>query len=394
MKYAIQYTFAVALLIIFSCYGDDQLKIQNTRFAVIGAGAGSLVVGLLLDLGLKTEDIVWVDPEFKVGRLGQYYQNVVANAKTKIFIEFLQGCKTFGECSSPAIDRLYGLDLEQEYDLKFIVEALQDITTYLRSKIISLTDYLIDLQFDDNRNGWIITLKSGIQFFSTNVVLATGSHPRTLDYEECKNIIPLDEAIDPYKLPHYVNDQDTVAVVGSAHSAILLLKYLSELSVPRVFNFYTTPIVYPTPMEGGWVLHESTGLMGMAAQWAKEVLEKNPPAKIIRLGSTEEMLKTWLPLCTKVIYAAGFERNELPAIPGLSYDKYDTQTGRIGIGLYGIGIAFPREYTDPLGNVEKEVGLLDFMEHALLVVPNWVQQRDISLVQWKRFSELFSIVTL
>jgi hypothetical protein len=369
---------------------EDKIITRTTDWAVIGGGpAGITVVGLLLDLGITDKQITWIDDEFVVGGL-HYYQNVPANAKTKMFIEFLQACTSFSYCHSPAIDRLFELDLEKEYDLKFIVEPLQDITNYLRQRVVSIKSRLIGLNFHPAYDAWILTLSnSRRQIRATNVVLATGSHPRVLNYEECKNQIPLDEALDKQKLAAHVNDTDTIVIVGSAHSAILILKYLSELPVPRIFNFYTKPIVYPIQMDG-WVLNDNTGLMGVTAQWAKEVLEKNPPAKIIRLYNKPEIREAWLPLCTKIIYAAGFERNELPSIPGVSYDDYNAQTGIIGPRLFGIGIAFPEVYTDPLGNVEHAVGLPDFMEYAQKIVPTWVQREPV-MKSLSRFNELFLI---
>ena len=62
-------------------------------------------------------------------------------------------------------------------------------------------------------------------------------HPKKLDYD-CKHEIPLDIALDKSALAQCITQQDTVAVVGSAQSAILLLKYLTELHCGRIINFY------------------------------------------------------------------------------------------------------------------------------------------------------------
>ena len=94
------------LLLFFTIKGDTQeLPLQaDVQWAVIGAGgAGIIVVGLLLDLGISPQQIAWIDPEFNVGRLGKYYTNVPANVKAKTFVNFLSSCKTFRECQSDAI---------------------------------------------------------------------------------------------------------------------------------------------------------------------------------------------------------------------------------------------------------------------------------------------------
>ena len=49
---------------------------------VIGAGpAGIASGGLLLESGLRGENIVWVDPCFNVGDIAQYWGEVYRNTK-------------------------------------------------------------------------------------------------------------------------------------------------------------------------------------------------------------------------------------------------------------------------------------------------------------------------
>ena len=105
-------------------------------WAIIGFGpAGIVTAGLLLDLGVPAKNIICVDPEFNVGRLGQYYSNVPSNTKTKLFVNFIKACKTFQECKSAAIDMLYTYDQDFEYPLRIIIDPLKDISDYLRTKL-------------------------------------------------------------------------------------------------------------------------------------------------------------------------------------------------------------------------------------------------------------------
>ncbi len=373
--------------------GEDggSLKInseESYEFAIIGGGpAGIIVVGLLLDLGIPAEKICWIDEKFNVGDLSKY-PNVPANAKTKMFLEVLNACKAFCQCPrTESMQKLMECDLDKTYPLETIIGPLQDLTICLRKSVISHLQRVTSLTFDQEQDMWLVGM--GDRAISSRaVVLATGSYPRSLNYEGVQEL-PFDQAIDPLNLPNLVNDQDTVALVGSAHSAILILKSLSELSVPRIFNFYTHPIVYPVQMDG-WVLNDNTGLMGITAEWAQNVLEKNPPAKIIRLVNTQETRDAWLPLCNKIIYAVGFDRSPLFSIPGIDYDAYDGTTGQIGRNFFGIGIAFPEIMIDPLGNIDKGVGLPDFMDYAQRVVPQWILHRDRRCM-WEKFSELFTI---
>lgn len=358
---------------------------QKVQWTVIGAGpAGIVTVGLLLDLGVPEQQINWVDPEFNVGRLGQYYSSVPSNTKTKLFINFIKACKTFQECKSPFIDKLYTYDPEIEYPLHIIVDPLKDITTHLCSKIHAIQNSIHSLYFENGE--WNIVLPN-MKFISENVVLATGSHPRSLDYG-CTNEIPLDIALNKEALAKIITPENSIAVVGSSHSAILILKFLSELKVKRIINFYKNPLQYAIDM-GTWVLHNSTGLKGATAQWAKEVLEKNPPANLIRLYNSQEARDTWLSICDKIIYAIGYERNDLPLINGDNSEiTYDDCSGIIAPRLFGIGIAFPEKYTDPLGNVEHSVGLNSFMEYAQRIIPEWlVKERN----RFIPFEQLFAI---
>ena len=219
------------------------------------------------------------------------------------------------------------------------------------------------------------------------MVLATGSRPRSLDYQ-CTNEIGLDTALSKECLAQSVNREDSLAVVGSSHSAVLVLKFLSELQVKRIVNFYKSPLQYSVDM-GAWTLHNASGLKGIAAQWAKEVLEKNPPANLMRVYNSKEARDAWLGVCNKIIYAVGFERNDLPIINGdASEVSYDDCSGTIAPRLFGIGIAFPEKYTDPLGNVEHRVGLNSFMEYAQRIVPEWLaKERN----RFDSFEQLFTI---
>lgn len=348
------------------------------EWAIVGAGpAGIIVIGLLLDLGVDPKSIVWIDPEFNVGRLGKYYSTVPGNAKTKVYIEFLASCKTFQDAHSPAFEKLYDMDQEVEYPLSVVVDPLVDISNYLCTKVTCKKGSICTLNFIEDV--WQIGMLNMPCVSSSHVVLATGSHPKKLDYD-CKGEIPLDIALDKSALAQCVSIQDTVAVVGSAQSAILLLKYLSEISCGRVINFYRNPIEF-----GG-----ESGLKAMTARWAKDVLLKTPPANLARMYNSCDALKAWLPICTKIIYAVGFERNELPTIANAPYLDYEDRTGTIGPRLFGIGIAFPEKFEDETGKTISRIGLLAFMEYAQEILPQWMATK-LSLSRYHQFEELFTI---
>lgn len=374
--------YSIAIIGYQSLYPTKSVRYNcDAEWVIVGAGpAGIILIGLLLDLGTDPKSIVWIDPEFNVGRLGKYYSTVPGNAKTKVYIEFLTSCQTFQAANSPAFEKLYDLDQDIEYPLGVIVEPLVDISNYLWTKVVCKKGSICTLNFANDV--WQIGMSNNACFSASHVVLATGCHPKRLDYD-CKYEIPLDIALDKTALSNHITMKDTVAVVGSAQSAILLLKYLSELSVGRIINFYRHPIEF-----GG-----EAGLKAATARWAQDVLLKTPPANLIRLYNSCDALKAWLPLCTKIIYAVGFERNELPTIANAPYINYDDRTGTIGPRLFGIGIAFPEKFEDETGQTISRIGLMAFMEYAQEILPQWMATK-ISLSRFHQFEELFSIEML
>jgi hypothetical protein len=354
----------------------------NSEWTVIGSGpAGIAIVGLLLDAGVDPSGIIWIDPEFNIGRMGKYYSNVPANSLIKNLLAYINACKTFSSCPSQAVQNLKLCDPSSPSLLALIVETLREITTHLRTKILSLEDTVVALNF--HGESWQVqTTKS---FFTSNhVVLATGSHPRTLPYKT-EVEIPLDLALDKEKLSHLVNKTDTIGVVGDRHSAFLILRYLHELSIDRILHFYRNNPTYSNSPGT-----DNIGLVGSAAEWAREIYEKNPPHNLFKIFSCEETLKTWTTICTKIIYALGFEPNALPLINGkISTCYYDTN-GVLMPRLFGIGIAFPEQYVTVNGNITHRVGILQFMEYAQKVMPLWMQKKS-STHHFAEFEDLLSI---
>lgn len=379
-------TGLLVVLLISTCIKAEPEEIPSffhadTQWTVVGAGpAGIISVGLLIDLGVSTKDITWVDPEFKVGRIGKYYQNVHSNLATRHFFECLNACRTFRECAAEHINQLLNLDLDYAYPLEIVVKPLQAITDNLCTQIHKKEGQLTGLNFVDDL--WQVSISSGEKFSSAHVILATGAKPKVLNYE-CKETIPLDFALDKPTLATLVTMQDTIGVIGSAHSAILILKYLSEVSVGRIINFYLHEPEF---------VHPYLGLGGLTAEWARDVLLPNPPSNLLRVYSTPQALKAWLPVCTKVIYAVGYERSELPNVNGTQISHYD-KSGIIAPRLFGIGIAFPEKYIDEQGNAFNRIGLPSFMDYAQRVIPNWIGTKDVA-TRFSSFEDLFDIRAL
>lgn len=399
------YTAITSLLITTGLYPDASINIlpcypvRNTVDAdwlIVGAGpSGIATLGVLLDVGVPAHRITWIDPEFEVGRIGMYYQHVPANAITKQFILFINACSSFKECASESITVLNNANPDTFYELQIIINPLRDITAHLRTKVVSQKACMKSLYFSDD--AWTIITDSNTAITAHNVILATGSHPTILNYEREK-VLSLDVALNPHNLEHVLTAEDIVGVVGSAHSGILLLKFLSELSFPlkHIYNLYRSPIAYSN---GG----QADGIRGATADWAQTVLEKNPPANLTRVFSTPDTITDVLSQCTKVIYAMGYERNELPLINDTTPIP-TSESGMIAPRLFGVGFAFPEKITYPNGDEGNCIGLDCFIDYAQKMVPEWVtsdmpspQKRNCMkshLSQLQQNSDLFKITIL
>ena len=345
----------------------NQKNTKPFQWAVIGAGpAGIAVVGKLLDYGIPPKDILWVDPYFNVGDLGLYWSNVSSNTAVKYFNDFLNAVTSFAYkevATQFALDRL---PLDKTCTLKYIVEPLQWVSEQLSQKV-EIQKTLITSMNLSNR---LWSLHSDLQSFEAqNVVLATGASPSSLNYPGV-DVIPFDMAIDKEKLANFVNKKETYAVFGSSHSAIIIVRYLVELGVKKIINFYRSPCRYAIEM-GDWILFDNTGLKGQTAEWAREHIDGVLPANLVRYNTSQPNIARYLPECDKVIYAVGFEKRQNMVIGDYENAKHNPHVGIIGPGLFGLGIAYPEEKSDPFGSVESQVGLWKFMVYLNKIMPVW-----------------------
>jgi hypothetical protein len=335
-----------------------QLNDQHNCYswAVVGAGvAGITALANLLECGIDPATIAWIDPEFNIGRMGKYYRDVPGNVQTSRLLMYVHGCPCFKDINSAALNALYTYNMDEYQPLHVIVDPLTDFTAYLRTQVNSFQDTIPSL--DHNGDYWVLHSTQG-DINAQKVILAIGAYPKSLNYNIPE--IPLDDALNKEKLATYVSEDDCVAVFGGMHSAILILKFLTECAcVKEIINFYIDPYFYGAP-----------GLEGATAAWALDVLEANTPSNISRVLSTPENTKAILPRCTKAIYAIGYIPNPI-LVNGSSDLLFDENNGIIGQNLYGIGIAFP-----PTGIINGQKiarnGLMTYLAYAKKLVPQWV----------------------
>lgn len=340
--------------------------VKTFDWTVLGAGpAGVAAVGKLIDNGVKALDIAWIDPSFKVGDLGEKWRAVSSNTKVKLFLYYLKECRSFRFDMAPDFE-LKHLDEESTCLLGAIADPLLWVSDHLKLAVHSIEDKAQSLSLHNNR--WEIALKKKT-IHSRNVILAYGSTPKKLSYPNLTEI-PLETALGDQKLSGLQND--TVAVFGSSHSAILILQNLIEAGAKKIINFYQSPLKYAL-YQDDWILFDNTGLKGNAAHWAKEHIDGKLPKNLERIFIKGPHLKSKLSECNKVVYAVGFEARKTVETPQFGDLVHNETNGIIAPGLFGLGIAFPERVEDSFGNIEYNVGLWKFMKYLNRVLPIWLE---------------------
>lgn len=336
-------------------------------WAIVGAGpAGLAAIGQLLDQGVPADNILWIDPEFKVGDLGKLWGEVSSNTKVKLFSDFLLENRSFGYDNCPVDFSLNHLDPENICELQHMVDPLQWVTDQLVKHVNTQQGKVRALKSADA--AWALETENKT-LHSKKVILATGAVPKTLNQDI--ETIDLDVALKPSLLKKTVSKDDTVAVFGSSHSAMIIVRSLLEAGVKKVINFYRSPIRYAIYMDH-WILYDNTGLKGETARWTRQNVSQHCLPSIERYHATQDNLDTHLPRCTKAVEAVGFDARHIPA-EGVDTAEYDASNGIIAPGLFGLGIAYPQKVTDPLGKQEMNVGIWKFLVYLRSVLPIWMQ---------------------
>jgi cation diffusion facilitator CzcD-associated flavoprotein CzcO len=338
-------------------------------WAVIGAGpAGIATVGKLIDAGIDPKQISWIDPQFQVGDFGTLWNDVSSNTSVALFEKFYNECKAFNYTAKTDSFPIAKLNPKDTCLLELAAEPLRLITTHLKSQVNCVHDYVTSIA--TGTDGWQLNFKTEEGITSKNVVLATGAEPKSLSYPNITEI-PITVALNNNQLKNAVDNNDTVAVFGSSHSAIIIIQRLLDSGVKQVINFYQGPLRYAVYFKD-WILFDDTGLKGKTAAWARTNLDGNLPDNLQRYISNDDNLKEYLPLCNKAVYAVGFKRRTIP-IEGLAHDfSYNPHCGIIAPGLFGIGIGFPEAKYDRFHNLEHRVGLWKFMDYLNYILPVWL----------------------
>ncbi|PYH83741.1 hypothetical protein BO82DRAFT_330937 [Aspergillus uvarum CBS 121591] len=376
---------------------------------VVGAGPGGMAtVAALLDAG--AQKVLWVDPAWQGGRLNSLYREISSNTTVAIYLKAINSSTTLRSIidSTPspnAVTKLEAMDHNSTCQLSVAGDMIHMLIEGLlaRPEVEKLTALVEEAHLD--KSIWTLTTTpvSPTPIKSHRTILSTGSHPRTptthQNYNPNLHQLDLDTCMRRSLLPDLLprNRPSTIAVIGNSHSGILVVRNLYELAQAgdrsvKIINFHRRPIKYAIYTDEG-IIFDNTGLKGATAEWAREVLENSPDSEIVQFvddGEDENAaFEEWLPRCTHVVWAVGYEQNRIPRVfvegrrvagtvqfdmrsSGFRVDGHDGLDGAVVKGLYGVGIAFPEEVEDPEGHVEAAVGVAKFIAFTQRVKERWM----------------------
>lgn len=346
-------------------YNVATMKIYE--WAVVGAGpAGIAAVGELLDQGVAQDNILWCDAHFQVGDFGRHWKFVTSNTNVDLFLQFLNNYQSFRYQEKPQPFPIDSLAKEDFCELRAVAAPLQWITDHLRHTVIAKQTIVQELCIENR--AWQLVTKDET-FAAHKVILAIGCDVKQLPPHEHVEAIDLKTALNPAALAEQCHVDDVIAVYGSSHSSLLIIRELVNIGVKEIVNFYLEPIRYAVKMDG-WTLYDNTGLKAQTAAWAHHNVTQNALPNLKRYYSSQQNIAHHITRCNKAIYAIGFRPREL-SVKHIDIKKYDNATGIIAPGLFGVGIAHPQITTSPLGHPELNVGLWKFMHDIRKVMPIW-----------------------
>ncbi|APC97820.1 hypothetical protein [Francisella frigiditurris] len=331
-------------------------------WTVIGAGcAGIVAIAKLLDEKILPNDILWIDEDFNGGEINSKWYEVPGNTIVETLNDSFYSFKSinYKELKSD----LKNLNPNDVCSLGYLADALKDaskellssgLNTY-KSKAISICD----------KSG-IIEIETLNKTFKTKkLILATGA--KQAQQNTNKKSLNLEIALCPTKLAQENLQNKKIGVIGSSHSAILVLKNLIDANAENIVNFYRSFTKYAMPYNDK-IIYDNTGLKGLAAAWAKENLETSKHIK--RVHIQDPSYSKEFSECDLLIHAMGFESRNIP-INGVTNYKHNPYHGTIAPNIYGIGIAYPEIACDDFGYTEQNVGMLKFVKYINKVFPIW-----------------------
>jgi len=329
---------------------------------IIGAGVAGLLLVLLLQTHIPSEQITIIDPHFDGGDLVRKWPNVVSNTPLKAAINAFN---IFSPSTTlPAW--VSELDSEQPTSLATLGRLIRETVN------LSAVNRIQATVTDANwlHNAWQIqytSAGSSATISADTLLLATGGEPKDMDLPIPS--IPLDVALDSNRLNSYILPDQRVVIFGTSHSGTLVIKNVLDYPVKSVVAIYKGSKPFIWARDG-----EYDGLKLEAALLADSYVAATAPTKLslVPLSDFKGVIKAtrkadW------VIYATGFnQRFTFPvrdqSVP-INMVHYERTTGKI-LSLpnaWGFGLSHPSQAPD---GIHFDVGIFSFMEHISKQIPS------------------------
>jgi hypothetical protein len=370
--------------------------ISNTRemkYAIIGAGPAAIcAIPRLLESGVESQDIIWIDPQFKVGEFGTTLSmgssvpgNTAVEDYQKVNAEIFQLLPACAPTGGQQFE-IDNLDPRFVCSLKTASESLQHITDRLRNLITSVEGTVSHIITTETGLKIEMTLLDGASHFITTkrVILATGATPKIFQlppaHHKIKMIHPnvafIQTSLEDYLCQH--PGATTVAVIGSSHSAALATMHLLKagMCVKQFMNKeykYATPTTAPDGRK--YTMYDNTGLKGDVARFTKQLLADMKAGTgeyqdrlQLYIGKDRQeiniLLEKNLSDCSHAVAAIGYETANTLRVDGLPLSQLSHNNKTTAFedvkGLFGIGVAFPLEVKAISGELEPAVGVGKF----------------------------------
>ena len=366
---------------------------MQNRLIIIGGGPAAICeIATLLKSGICGNDIIWIDPEFKVGAFGSTLSqgsSVPGNTKVENYQAVNKAIYQAVPACKPKADQHFELDtLEPGFvcSLKIAAVPLQHITNELRKMVYSIEGTVTDI--DTLPGGFKLHGKrtNGTPFlhFAEKVTLSIGAKSRAFSMPDQNSTVTL---IDPNiafiesELQAFLSENTNikqVAVIGSSHSAALAAMHLLKAGVSvtqfmdKEYRFARQSVT----SDGKIVtLFDNTGLKGDVAQFTKTILADEKSGKSQYQGrltryigvnreQTNSLIKEHLTECSHAVACIGYEAVNTLTINGVPVSSLQHNNITMEIdgrkNLRGIGIAFPQQVKDASGEKELAVGVGKF----------------------------------
>ncbi|KAK4127157.1 hypothetical protein N657DRAFT_641104 [Parathielavia appendiculata] len=214
---------------------------------VIGAGpAGIAVVGNLFE-ALPRGKIVWIDRAFEGGSVGQFHRELPSYSPAGDYLEYARAIQTFRDISAEAqqpnaVTKLRQLEREMTCSLNYAADMLMLMTDGLLKspRIEPVMGTVARVVRNPRIREWTVTLDTPeigfdpnpVTFTAPIVVYCTGTHPKVTALPLPIDRLTVETALAPSRLKLLLprDEHRRVAVFGSGHTAVLVLRNLFRLA--------------------------------------------------------------------------------------------------------------------------------------------------------------------